>query len=125
MQKHIVIIEDDADISLVMATVLEDGGYMVTCFSEVQSIETLIELRPDCFILDEQLPHVSGHILCMVLKSKPATKNIPVILTSASNQLDGFADLSEADASLKKPFDIYELLKLVASVIEKAAGHNQ
>ena len=117
MQKHVVIIEDDIDILSLMTIILEEDSYKVTGFPALTSIDELILLHPDCYIFDEQLPHVSGHILCMVLKSKPSTKNIPVILISASNQLAGFANLSEADASLQKPFDIDDLLRLVAATI--------
>jgi DNA-binding response OmpR family regulator len=118
MPKHIVVIEDNPDILSLITDLLEDEGYSVTPFPALTSIEALIELNPDCFILDEQLPHVSGHILCMLLKSKPPTKNVPVILISASNHLESFADLSEADAWLKKPFEINDLVNLVAGVIK-------
>ena len=117
MQKHIVIVEDDDSISLLLTTLLEENGYRVTAFPAVTSIEDLIALNPDCFILDEQLPFVSGHILCIVLKSKPQTKNTPVILISASDRLDTVASISEADASIKKPFDIGKLLQVVADLI--------
>lgn len=118
MPKHIVVIEDNPNILSIITDLLEDEGYRVTPFPALASIEALIELKPDCFILDEQLPHVSGHIICMLLKSKTPTKDIPVILISASNRLESFADLSQADAWLKKPFDINALAKLVAGVIK-------
>jgi len=118
MPKHIVVIEDNYDILTIITALLEDEGYRVTAFPALTSIEELTELKPDCFIFDEQLPYVSGHIICMLLKSKAPTKGIPVILISASNRLEGYAGLSEADAWLQKPFNIKDLASLVASVVK-------
>lgn len=118
MPKHVAVIEDDPDIQFVITSLLEEEGYRVTAFPSLRSIEELIDLNPDCFILDEQLPHVSGHIICMLLKSKAPTKNTPVILISASPRLEGFAGLSQADAWLQKPFSINDLANLVAGFIK-------
>lgn len=122
-QQHIVIIEDDADMRDVMTQVLEADGYRVTAFAAITSLEDLLNAKADCFVLDEQLPFVSGHIICIMLKSKLATKEIPVILISASPSLEGHATLSQADAFLGKPFrHISDLPRTIQSVIEKKAA---
>lgn len=73
-------------------------------------------MEADCFIIDEQLPFVSGHIICIMLKSKLATKDIPIILVSASDDLESYASQCKADAFFKKPFvNIHELITLVTS----------
>jgi DNA-binding response OmpR family regulator len=117
MQQHIVIIEDDTEILLAMRIILEQNGYHVTCLTELASIEELIELRADCFVIDEWLPVVSGHIICMMLKFNALTKNIPVILTSAFNILERVAALSEPDVILQKPFEMKQFLRLVSNII--------
>ena len=96
---------------------LQSEGYRVTRLERLSSMEELIELGADCFIIDEQLPNVSGHIICIFLKSKPQTKAVPVILMSAFKELEYFADLSGANAYLKKPFEKQDLLHVLNSAM--------
>ncbi|NNU34878.1 response regulator [Mucilaginibacter sp. S1162] len=118
MEKHIVIIDDDDALLSVMEFLLTEAGYRVTCISRITTIELLLTLKPDCFILDEQMPVVNGHILCMILNSKPETKDIPVILVSALDEIESYANLCEASAFLKKPFlNPDDLLNVVAKTI--------
>jgi DNA-binding response OmpR family regulator len=118
--KHIVIIEDDTSLLLLLQKFLQSEGYLVSCFEKLSTIEELIELKADCFLIDEHLPNVSGHIICILIKSKLQTKEIPVILMSAFEELEYFADISCADAFLKKPFARQELLRVISSMLSKA-----
>ncbi|MBC7401169.1 MAG: response regulator transcription factor [Mucilaginibacter sp.] len=118
MEKHIVIIDDDQELLDVMEYLLTEVGYRVTCINRIATIEELLALKPDCFILDEQMPVVNGHILCIILNSKPETKNIPVILVSAHEEIESYANLCEASAFLKKPFlNPADLLNVVAKTL--------
>jgi DNA-binding response OmpR family regulator len=119
MKKHIVIIEDDTYMLEAMGGLLENEGYQTTKLIQLTTLEELMALEADCFIIDEKLPYVNGHIICIMLKSKAATKNVPVILTSAYSQLENFAGLCKADSYLKKPFlNAQELLGLVENTIK-------
>ena len=89
MNPHIIVIEDNQALLATVTDVLEDSGYRVTPLTAIRSLEELAELRADCFILDEQLPVVSGHIICIMLKSRPETKDIPVILISGMQNSKG------------------------------------
>jgi DNA-binding response OmpR family regulator len=117
MSKHVVLIEDDADLLYITGFVLEQNGYQVTRLAALTSYEELASLHADCFIIDENLPGVSGHIICILLKSKEATKYIPVILTSAGIKLDLAAELCEAEAVIKKPYEIDEMLATINAVL--------
>ncbi len=118
--KHVVIIEDDTSLLQLLQKFLQSEGYLVSCFEKLSTIEELIELKADCFLIDEHLPNVSGHIICILLKSKLQTKGIPVILMSAFEELENFADISCADTFLKKPFARQELSELLSSVLSNA-----
>lgn len=123
MKQHIFIIEDDADMREIMTQILTEEGYRVTALPAISSLEELMGANADCFVLDEQLPFVSGHIICIMLKSKSVTRDVPVILISASPQLAGAASLSQADAYLGKPFNhINDLPRLIQSLLEPAAA---
>ncbi|RFZ91244.1 DNA-binding response regulator [Mucilaginibacter conchicola] len=118
MNKHIVIIEDDQEILDLLTESLSRGGYRVTPLRHIRTFEELIDLAPDAYIIDELLPVINGHIICMILKSKPQTKNTPVLLISGDHRLEHVASLCEADDYLHKPFDAYhELPERLRSLI--------
>jgi len=117
IQKHIVIIEDDTSLSQLLGKVLQSEGYRVTSFETFSTIDELVETNADCVLLDEHLPNITGHIICILLKSKPQTKAIPVVLMSADAELQYFAELSRADAYIQKPFDKQTLINVINSVL--------
>jgi len=119
-KKHIVIIEDDSTLLTLLGKFLQAAGYRTTKLGMLSSMEDLLASNADCFLVDEQLPNVTGHIICMLLKKKPETKEVPVILMSAFDELEYFADLACANTYLKKPFTKQQLLDTVSSVLSVA-----
>jgi DNA-binding response OmpR family regulator len=117
IKKHIVIIEDDSSLSKVLTKILQSQGYLVTCFESLSSVENLLETTVDCFILDEHLPSITGHIICILLKSKSKTKLTPVVLMSADTELKYLANLCCADGYLQKPFNNQALTRVINSVL--------
>jgi DNA-binding response OmpR family regulator len=117
IQKHIVIIEDDTSLSQLLGKILQQEGYRVTSFGTFTTIDELVGTKADCVLLDEHLPNITGHIICILLKSKPQTKAVPVILMSADAELQYFAELSCADAYVQKPFDKQTLINVLNSVL--------
>jgi hypothetical protein len=78
------------------------------------TIDELAALGADLFIINERLPaSVSGHIICILLHYNPVTRSTPQILVSGSPLLSKFAELAEADASMRKPLIPDQLLTLV------------
>ncbi|MDN3584223.1 response regulator [Mucilaginibacter flavus] len=122
MTRHVVLIEDDTDLRESITLLLEANGFRVTALKSIITPEHLIGLKPDCFLLDEQLPYLSGHIICILLKSKPETKDIPVIMMSAHEEIENYASLGTAEAFISKPFDnIAQLTALIEKVLQEAA----
>ena len=117
MQQHIILIEDDQDISEITCLILESAGYRTTRFGAFTSLEELTALHADCFLLDENLPGMSGHIISILLKSRASTKNIPVIIFSAGTGLQRAVDLGEAQAGIAKPFELDHFLLTVSQVL--------
>ena len=116
---HVVIIEDNEAILQMICDALRDEGYRVTGMNALNAIEELVDFRADCFILDEHLPVVSGHIICIMLKFNSATRRIPIILMSGYNELEYVAGLCESDGYLKKPFDLRTLTDTVKCVLQR------
>jgi DNA-binding response OmpR family regulator len=117
VQKHIVIIEHDQDTLDIMRHLLEAEGYVVTGYAGFPSLAELALMRADCFIIEEWLPQVSGHAICLMLKARIKTSSIPVVLASVNSPFEPMSNLCEADAILGKPLIAAELVRVVSAVI--------
>jgi CheY-like chemotaxis protein len=113
----ILVVEDDADISDVVATSLEDQGYEVVLAANGQ--EALDKLRdgsptPDLILLDLMMPVMDGFEFREEQRSDPAIASIPVVLFSAHADLRNTAAQLDAVEWLKKPVELATLLSVVA-----------
>lgn len=124
MAKKILVIEDDRDIRDTVTYVLEGDGYEVTASDNSRILKALPEINPDLILLDNWLTDwasdASGQQISKELKSDPKTSHIPIIILSAVNNVAEIAEAGLADAYIKKPFDVDELLAMVKKYIEKA-----
>jgi len=112
-----MLIEDNEDIQDIIKFVLEGAGYSVITSINSTLLNEIPFHKPDLVILDNQLPDGLGKDLCLDLKSKQETMSTPVVLISANTHLDEMAEDCKANGFLNKPFDIAELLSLVATHI--------
>jgi CheY-like chemotaxis protein len=117
---HVMVVEDDDDLRDELASVLRAEGYVVT--EAVNGQDALDRLGrqdpPSLFLLDLNMPVMTGEELLEVLGSKPELCDTPVIILSAMH--DRAASLEGAVAGLlKKPFMPTNLLQTVASLIGK------
>lgn len=117
--KRIMVADDDPGILDAVGMMLEMEGYQVNATLNGNTVLNLENDLPDIYVLDIWMSGSDGRELCKKLKSGDRTKDIPVILISASNDLKRSAEFAGADDFLAKPFEIDMLL----SKIEKAL-HN-
>lgn len=113
MHKKIVVVEDDNDILDLMQYILEDEGYQVLAAGKVENVDAIMEHQPDLILLDDRMPGEFGNSICAKIKTNPDTQHIPVILVSATRNLERVAFECKANDFLPKPFDLDELLTLV------------
>lgn len=119
---RVLIVEDEASIATLLEYNLGKEDFDVT--TAVDGDEGLLkveELQPDIVILDWMLPKTSGIEVCRRLRSKPETRNIPVImLTARSEEADRVRGLETgADDYLTKPFSTNELIARVRAVLRR------
>jgi DNA-binding response OmpR family regulator len=114
--KKILLIEDDIDTLELVELILRNEGYAVIKANRKVLVEEIIGLKPNLAILDFLLPYGLGTELCLQIKSNKVTQDLPVILYSANTNLKKLAADCHADACLEKPFDIDELVKMVATM---------
>lgn len=125
MQRPILIIEDDPDISESLKYNLEREGLpaIVAATGEVGLAAALNEKQPpSLIILDLMLPGMSGIELCRRLRREPATRRTPIImLTAKASESDRVAGLDlGADDYITKPFSVRELLARVRAVMRRS-----
>jgi DNA-binding response OmpR family regulator len=119
MGEKIVVVEDDLDIQYLLRSTLSKAGYDVQILPDGNNL-IQSKATADLFLLDVNLPGISGLELCRMLKSNDNTKEIPVILLSAFPELRSVAPKYFADDSLEKPFNFTNLIVMIDKHIHKA-----
>lgn len=121
MPKRVLVADDDPAMLDVLRLILEEGGYAVEMAPGERSVLAKLDVPPDLIMLDVRLSGADGRDLCRRLKRRQSTKAIPMVMISASAETEETAELSGADAFVAKPFDMDDLLDLVARLIGDAA----
>ena len=124
MQRPILIIEDDPDISESLKYNFErEGLTAITALTGEAGLAAALNERepPLLIILDLMLPGMSGSELCRRLRREPATRRTPIImLTAKASESDRVAGLDlGADDYITKPFSVRELLARVRAVMRR------
>ena len=120
---RVLVVEDEAALSLLLAYNLEAEGYLVERAERGDDAELrLAEAAPDLVILDWMLPGVSGLEICRRLRAREATKSLPVImLTARGEEGERIRGLSVgADDYVVKPFSVPELMARVRALLRRA-----
>jgi DNA-binding response OmpR family regulator len=115
--KTILVVEDDHDISGVIASTLESEGYLVeTASNGHDALASVAERIPDAMLVDIMLPRVDGKQFIRACKAQEATSRIPIIVMSAGYDAMHDAELASL-VFMTKPFDIEMLLMLVDDAV--------
>ncbi|MCD4699661.1 MAG: response regulator [Phycisphaerae bacterium] len=91
-----------------------------TAADGIEALEMVRQVKPDLVLLDIMMPRMSGFEVCRKLKSDPNTRDIPIIMVTALNEL---ADIergveSGTDDFLSKPVNRLELITRVKSLLK-------
>lgn len=110
MSNTIYICDDDEGIVDVTKIVLEEQGYDVHVLNHGKELIKLVEKqKPDVILIDLWMPDLSGEKITNMLKKNADTKDIRIIVFSASKDTERVAMSAGADDYMCKPFDIEEL----------------
>lgn len=118
-----LIIEDDPDASLLLASLLEDRGYE-TFAAETGEMGLKIarQAEPDVIFLDLMLPDLDGYKICEALKLDRETNPIPIVmvtaLSAAANRVRGFR--VGADAYVTKPYTPEDIDEAILRTADRA-----
>ena len=127
MKKLVAVVDDEKDILNLITHHLKREGYQVKPFQSGKDFLLYINsVPPDLVLLDIMLPGMDGLELCRILKSKPQTQSIPIIMiTAKSTEADIVVGLElGADDYIVKPFRTRELVARVKSILRRYAMKN-
>ena len=125
MTHRILVVDDEPDITALVAYHLAKAGYRVsTAARGPDALKAAAEERPDVVILDLMLPGMSGYDVLAELRARPETRDIGVILLTARKQeADRIKGLTlGADDYLTKPFSPAELTLRVGAVLRRLSA---
>ena len=116
---HILIVDDDDRIRILVKQYLQDNNYLVTTAKDAFDAKNKIDLiNFDLIILDIMMPKKSGLQLTDELKKE---NKVPIILLTAKGETDERVEGLErgADDYLGKPFEPKELLLRIKNILAK------
>ena len=118
--------EDEQDIAGLIKHALERKGDIEVDLAGAGdiAIRSVSELPPDLIVLDLNLPVLSGVEVCRIVRSRPATSHIPIImLTARTSESDRVSGLElGADDYITKPFALRELVARVRAVLRRGGA---
>jgi len=123
MKKQVVVIEDDEAINDILCIMLANFGFEVSSIKVGNYFTQKSTVRPHLFIIDRNLPGVDGISICRDLKSQSETRDIPIIIISASSDFVMPAIAAGANDILEKPFSRKELFTKVTKYIDTPITH--
>jgi len=117
MKKRVLILENDQDTADMLKFLTKQLNVDVVTSDKAMVASDVKRLSPDLILSSDALGAQVGGDLCKTLKSKQSTREIPVILVSASDNLSKIAKENKADAYIKRPFRVNDLVDLMTSFL--------
>jgi len=109
---RVLYVEDDKTLQMFMSQMLEIMGYEIVCADNgKQGVEKAESWQPDIILMDMRMPVMSGDQAIRLLRSKPATANIPIFVLSAFTDAKtrNLCKQVGADKFFTKPPDVYKI----------------
>ncbi len=119
-QTRILVVDDNAqNLELLVAYLDTLGCKVVTAADGVEALNQVRQGPFDLILLDIMMPRMSGFEVCRKLKSDPSTRDIPIIMVTALNELGDIERGVESgtDDFITKPVNRLELVTRVRSLL--------
>lgn len=120
MKTNILLVEDEADLALIIADTLRSEGYDVTAAAD--GIDGLAKFKasiPDIVIADVMMPRMDGFAMAREMRSCSAS--VPLLFLTAKGTVDDVERGFESGASdyLRKPFELRELIVRLRALLKR------
>ena len=118
--RRILVVEDDPMIGGLIAEILEEEGFEPLVVRDGrEALRTFHATRPDAITLDLELPGVDGRAILHRLW-QDGKVGVPVVVVSAATELLSREDRRRVSSTLRKPFDVPELVRAVNHAVARA-----
>lgn len=115
IHNHILVVEDDKDISKNIKNILNQEGFVVTLKSDGKDLSEDVALY-DLILMDIMLPYQDGIILAKKIKN---LKEIPILFLTARHDINTKLEgLNLGDDYLSKPFNPLELIARINNILD-------
>jgi len=115
-QKQVLVVDDDPKARNLLRLWLKEEGYAVTEAPNAgEGIKKAEELLPEVIVLDILMPEKDGWHVLKALKSKPKTRDIPVVISSVVEEKELAFSLGAVDYFVK-PINKKRFLKRIAEL---------
>jgi two-component system, OmpR family, alkaline phosphatase synthesis response regulator PhoP len=120
--QKILVVEDEADIAKLVSYNLAQEHFKVqTAEDGEQALKIIQKEKPNLVVLDLMLPGLSGMEVCKILRNRPETATLPILmLTAKAGEADRIVGLEMgADDYLAKPFSPREMVARVRAILRR------
>jgi CheY-like chemotaxis protein len=112
--RRVLIVDDDDSIREFISMALTDDGYEVATAEEgLQALALARSWKPTLILLDMRMAGMDGWSFARAYREVPG-RRAPILVVTAARDAATYAAEIEADAFLAKPFELRDLLNLVA-----------
>lgn len=118
--KKILIVEDHPDMRDLLVKETELMGFVAIPAKHGQEgVEAAAKEKPDLILMDMRMPGMDGWQATRLIRSKPETRNIPIVAATVLSAQSDLRSCIEAGCNdcLIKPFTFQELQKKVKELI--------
>lgn len=126
MPKVALVVDDSMLVRYTVCRFLEERGFAVeTASNGDEALQVLARIHPDLIVTDMQMPRMNGSELITVLKSKPETSKVPIIVVTgrASGLCEGDR---RANFAVSKDIDIEKQLeKALIAINDNGSARGQ
>lgn len=116
----ILIVDDNLQNLELLNAYLEDLGYDIRLAHDgLEALAAVEQRQPDIILLDVMMPRMSGYQCCVRLKGNPLTRDIPIVMVTALNEIADVERAVDSGANdfLTKPVNKLELITRVRSLL--------
>ena len=115
---RVLLVDDDPEILEATGQVLREWGYAVDEACDAQTALTLARnAKPDLMIVDLMMPVMDGWTLIRRLREEDLAADVPLVVFSADRDVPDKARNVDADAALRKPFELEELQEVMERLL--------
>lgn len=126
MKNKVLFVEDEADLSLIVADTLRGIGYdVVTAADGVEGLDRYRSEGADIIVADVMMPRMDGFTMAKGIRKM--SPEVPLLFLTAKSTIDDVEEGFEIGANdyLKKPFELRELIVRIKSLLKRYGANRQ